>query len=112
MVLFRPDSINLFPDARRVTVPESKVRTEAKKKKQSKKAADVQERRADKDALASNRNWVPWVAIPAGLLGVLWMVVYNLAGGELGFMRSLGDWNVVIGLGLIIASFSFMTLWK
>ena len=38
--------------------------------------------------------------------------IYNLAGSAVGFMRVLGDWNVVIGLGLIIASFSFMTLWK
>ncbi|MCC2594592.1 cell division protein CrgA [Tessaracoccus sp. OS52] len=94
-------------------MPESKVRSDAKKKKLARKSADVAERRADKrDVLATNRNWVPWVFIPVGLLGVLWMVVYNLAGNSLGFMRALGDWNVVIGLGLIIASFSFMTLWK
>ena len=40
------------------------------------------------------------------------MVVYNLAGQSIGFMRALGDWNVAIGLGLIVACFSFMTLWK
>lgn len=93
-------------------MPESKVRDSAKKKKQAKQAGDVAERRQEKDALASTRNWVPWLFIPVGLLGVLWMVVYNLAGSAVGFMRFLGDWNVVIGLGLIIASFSFMTLWK
>lgn len=93
-------------------MPESKVRASAKKKKQAKQAGEVAERRQEKDALAGTRNWVPWLFIPVGLLGVLWMVVYNLAGSSLGFMRALGDWNVVIGLGLIIASFSFMTLWK
>lgn len=113
MVLFGPGSINLFTDARRVNVPESKVRSDAKKKKLAKKSADVAQRRAERnDVLAANRNWVPWVFIPVGLLGVVWMVVYNLAGNALGFMRVLGDWNVVIGLGLIIACFSFMTLWK
>lgn len=94
-------------------MPESKVRNDAKKKRQEKRAAEVAERRAERAALGpASRNWVPWVFIPVGLLGVLWMVVYNLAGNSLGFMRALGDWNVVIGLGLIIASFSFMTLWK
>lgn len=113
MVLFAPDSINLFTDARRVTVAESKVRADAKKKKQAQRAAAVEDRRAEKQTMGpSTRNWVPWVFIPVGLLGVLWMVVYNLAGNSLGFMRAIGDWNVVVGLGLIIASFSFMTLWK
>ena len=93
-------------------MPESKVRSSAKKKKQAKLAGEVAERRQEKDELTSNRSWVPWLFIPVGLLGVLWMVVYNLAGSSLGFMRAIGDWNVVIGLGLIIASFSFMTLWK
>lgn len=93
-------------------MPESKVRINAKKKKQSKEAGEVAERRHEKDALATDRGWVPWLFIPVGLLGVLWMVVYNLGGSAIGFMRFLGDWNVVIGLGLIIASFSFMTLWK
>lgn len=93
-------------------MPESKVRSSAKKKKQAKQAGEVAELRQEKDALATSRSWVPWLFIPVGLLGVLWMVVYNLAGSSLGFMRAIGDWNVVIGLGLIIASFSFMTLWK
>jgi hypothetical protein len=52
------------------------------------------------------------VFIPVGLLGVLWMVVWQLAGQSIGFMRALGDWNVAIGLVLIVASFSLMTLWK
>ncbi len=94
-------------------MPESKVRKQAKANKQQKNALEASERRGDVDRLGgAPRNWVPWVFIPVGLLGVLWMVTYNLAGTSIGFMRILGDWNVAIGLGLIVASFSLMTLWK
>ena len=93
-------------------MPESKVRKQAKAKKQQKNAVETAERRSSDQMGATRRDWVPWVFIPVGLLGVLWMVVYNLAGTSLGFMRVLGDWNVAIGLGLIVASFSLMTLWK
>lgn len=94
-------------------MPVSKVRSKAESKKKSKDAAELAELRAEAARLApSNRSWVPAVFIPVGLLGVAWMIVYNLAGQDIGFMRALGDWNVGIGLGLIVASFSFMTLWK
>ena len=94
-------------------MPESKIRKQAKTKQQQKTAVEGAERRSERQRLSgAQRNWVPWVFIPVGLLGVLWMVVYNLAGADIGFMRALGDWNVAIGLGLIVASFSLMTLWK
>lgn len=92
---------------------ESRVRSDAKKKKQAKRAAELAERRAEKQAAGpSARPWVPWVFIPVGLLGVIWMVVYQLAGNSIGFMSAMGNWNVVVGLVLIVASFSLMTLWK
>lgn len=94
-------------------MPVSKVRSNAESKKKSKDRAELAEKRSETARLAStNRNWVPAVFIPVGLLGVAWMIVYNLAGQDIGFMKAIGDWNVAIGLGLIVASFSFMTLWK
>jgi len=94
-------------------VPESKVRKKAEVKKQRRNSADLAEKRSEKMRLApANRNWVPAVFIPVGLLGVAWMVVNSLAGQAIPFMRALGDWNIAIGLGLIVACFSFMTLWK
>lgn len=94
-------------------MPVSKVRSKAESKKKSKDRAELAELRAEAARLApSNRNWVPAVFLPVFLLGVLWMIVYNLAGQDIAFMRALGDWNVGIGLGLIVAGFSFMTLWK
>lgn len=94
-------------------MPESKVRGDAKRKKQARKDADLKQQKAEASRLGGGgREWVPWVFVPVGLLGVLWMIVYNLAGSSLGFMTALGGWNVVVGLGLIVASFGLMTLWK
>lgn len=94
-------------------MPESKTRKQAEVKKKARSKSELAEQRATNARLApADRNWVPYVFIPVGLLGVLWMVVYNLAGSSIGFMRALGDWNVGIGIGLIVASFALMTLWK
>ena len=113
MLTFRLRWITLLSANEGGPVPESKVRKQAKTKQQQKRALEGNERRSQSERLSGgHRNWVPWVFIPVGLLGVLWMVAYNLAGTQLGFMRALGDWNVAIGLGLIVASFSLMTLWK
>ncbi len=95
-------------------MPESKVRKSAKTKARKKQAAELAEQREERKRLTStgSRKWVPWAFSIVGLLGVLWMVVWNLAGQQISFMRSLGDWNVLISLGLILASFAIMTLWK
>ena len=94
-------------------MPESKVRKTAEDKKKSKAKAELAEKRSEKARLApAGRSWVPAVFLPIGLLGVAWMVTWNLAYEYIGFMRSLGDWNLAIGLGLIVVSFTGMTLWK
>lgn len=94
-------------------MPESKTRKKADQKKKAEERTELNEKRRETQRLApGSRNWVPAVFIPVGLLGVLWMVVYNLAGSMIPFMKALGDWNVAIGLILIVACFSFMTLWK
>lgn len=94
-------------------MPESKVRKTAEGKKRSKAKAELAEQRREAARLApAGRSWVPAVFLPIGLLGVAWMVTWNLAYEYVGFMRTLGDWNLAIGLGLIVTSFFGMTLWK
>lgn len=94
-------------------MPESRVRKSAAKKKQHKANIEKREEKQQTARLAGGgRDWVPWVFVPLGLLGVLWMVVWSLAGQHIGFMMSLGNWNLAIAIGLIMASFGFMTLWK
>nr|WP_255433738.1 cell division protein CrgA [Tessaracoccus sp. MC1865] len=108
-----PASIRLGEIVEGDIVAESKVRKQAADKQKRKRLSELAEQRAETARLApGGRNWVPGVFIPIGLLGVAWMVVYNLAGQDIGFMRSIGDWNVAIGLILIVVGFSGMTLWK
>lgn len=93
-------------------MPESKVRKEAAEKKKAKRVQETKEARATKARLAHDRAWVPWLFIPVGLLGVLWIIVYNLAGTRVAFLAGLGGWNIIIGLGLFMASFFIATFWK
>lgn len=93
-------------------MPESKVRPEAKKKAQAKNRTKVEERRAEKKAAPVDRSWVPKVFVPLFLLGVLWLIVYYIAGNQIPGMKDLGDWNVLIGMCLMAAAFGVATLWK
>ncbi len=94
-------------------MPESKVRKQAKAKKQHRRAVEGTEQRSRTERIkGAPRPWVPYVFVPVFLLGVLWLVVWNLAGNSIPPMAAIGDWNVIIGLVLIVAGFSLMTLWK
>ena len=95
-------------------MPESKVRKSTEQKQKLAREAQLAEKRADRRRLSGpvDRSWVPWVFVPVGLLGVLWLVVYYIAGNQMPVMSALGGWNILIGMGMIGASFSLMTLWK
>jgi hypothetical protein len=62
-----------------------------------------------------SRQWVPPTFITVGLLGVLWMVVFYVTSAAsivVPVMSDLSGWNVLIGMGLMAASFGIATLWK
>ena len=46
------------------------------------------------------------------LLGLAWLVVYYLWGQDLGFMRSVGNWNFAIGFALMIAGLLMTMRWR
>lgn len=95
-------------------MPESKVRKEAAAKKVAKRKAKAAKKHSENIAsrMAASRDWVPWVFVPMGLLGVLWLIVFYIAGNDVPFMDALGNWNYLVGLGLIAACFGVATLWK
>jgi Cell division protein CrgA len=55
-----------------------------------------------------------WAPVMAGffILGLLWIVVYYIAGADLPVMKTLGWWNVVVGFGLIGIGFGMSTRWR
>ncbi len=46
------------------------------------------------------------------LLGLAWLVTYYLWGQDLGFMRSIGNWNFAIGFALMIAGLLMTMRWR
>lgn len=58
------------------------------------------------------RRWVAPAFVTVGLLGVVWLVVYYLAGRDLPLMSKLGDWNIMIGMGLMAVALGLSMLWK
>lgn len=96
-------------------MPESKVRkVAAEKKKQARveAEADVRAKKARRVAGPGSRRWVPPTFIAIGLAGVLWLIVYYIAGTSVPFMADLGGWNIMIGMGGMAAAFAIATLWK
>ena len=89
------------------------MRKKAVEKKIAKKEAEIAKNRGENPAkFNAGRDWAPWVFLPLGLIGVLWLLLFYIAGADIGFIRVLGNWNYLIGLGLIAASFVTMTFWK
>lgn len=96
-------------------MPESKSRKKASEKKKqasAEAAAEARQERKRHVAAPGSRRWVPPAFITVGLLGVLWLVVYYIAGHLIPFMSDLGGWNVMIGMGCMAAAFAIATLWK
>jgi len=63
---------------------------------------------------AKRRRSTAWVAptmVALLLLGLAWVVVYYLTQAELP-IAALGNWNLVVGLGLIAAGCIVATRWQ
>lgn len=66
----------------------------------------------DPAADAPSGRWVPITGSALLILGLLWIVVYYVAGGSIGVIDSLGNWNLLIGMGMIVGGFLVFTRWK
>ncbi|NLT30852.1 MAG: cell division protein CrgA [Propionibacterium sp.] len=96
-------------------MPESKVRKGAAAKKKLKRQNQLVEQREEHKRIAPDAGSGKWVVpafVACGLIGVAWLVVYYLAGNSVPGMSSLGDWNILIGMGLMAAAFVIATFWK
>ncbi len=56
-------------------------------------------------------RWIAPAMIVCWLLGLAWIVVYYLA-PDLPYMSELGNWNLLVGMGLIALGFVFATRWE
>lgn len=65
-------------------------------------------------APTGNRYAAP-LMIASAVVGLLWIVVFYVISGtdiQIPVYSDLGDWNIVIGMGFIVAAFGFAMKWE
>ena len=91
-------------------MPKSKVR----KKSVYTPPQEVVEARAGRAARAAKPSprWYAPLMVALMVLGLLWIVVYYVAGDRIPFMTSLSAWNFAIGFGLMVAGLIMSMRWR
>lgn len=62
-----------------------------------------------------SKRWVAPVMLVCFIVGLAWIVVFYLsraAGMEVPGMATLGNWNILVGMGLIAVGFIVATQWE
>lgn len=57
-------------------------------------------------------RWVVPTMCTLLLLGLAWIVVFYLSEGDLPGMRELGDWNLLVGMGMIMLGLLTAMKWE
>lgn len=90
-------------------MPKSKVR---KKSVYTPPEDVVRSRGAQAGALQPSPRWWAPVMVTLMLLGLLWIVVFYVAGDRIPFMQSLGSWNFAVGFGAMVAGLIMSMRWR
>ena len=56
-----------------------------------------------------------WIGPAMGiffLLGIAWLVVFYVTNGDAPGLSALGNWNLLVGFGLICVGFGLATQWR
>jgi Cell division protein CrgA len=57
-------------------------------------------------------RWVVPVMLFCFLVGLAWIVTWYLAGTQIPGLNEIGNWNILIGMGLIAIGFVVSTQWR
>ncbi|MGH3459110.1 cell division protein CrgA [Aeromicrobium sp.] len=60
-------------------------------------------------------RWAAPAMVASAVVGLLWIVVFYVVSGtdtRIPFYSDLGQWNIVIGMGFILAAFGFAMKWE
>ena len=90
-------------------MPKSKVR---KKSVYTPPADALQARGARAKAVKPSPRWYAPLMVALMLIGLVWIVVYYVAGDKIPFMVSLGPWNFAIGFGAMVAGLVMSMRWR
>ncbi|MFF1818947.1 cell division protein CrgA [Kribbella sp. NPDC058245] len=85
-------------------MPESSSRNKKKTEK-------VKTEKTPKQPRTQSRVWVAPLMLASWLLGLAWLVVFYVAGQDVPLMKDLGNWNLLVGMGLIALGFVVSTQW-
>ncbi|HTW19650.1 MAG TPA: cell division protein CrgA [Mycobacteriales bacterium] len=55
--------------------------------------------------------WVGPLMLGCFLVGIVWLVLFYVTGGSLP-IKSIANWNLLVGFGFIIAGFVTSTQWR
>lgn len=66
---------------------------------------------AEKSVAMASPRWLAPTMVALFVVGLLWIVAYYLT-PDLPVLRELGNWNMLVGFGLIMAGFALSTRWR
>ncbi|SDD36886.1 Uncharacterised protein family (UPF0233) [Geodermatophilus telluris] len=89
-------------------MPKSKVR----KKSVYTPPQGVLQPQAGARAVQPSPRWYAPLMVALMVLGLLWIVVYYVAGDQIPFMVSLGAWNFAIGFGAMVLGLVMSMRWR
>jgi hypothetical protein len=55
--------------------------------------------------------WVAPLMLGLFLIGIVWLVLFYVTGGSIP-IKAVGNWNLAIGFGFIVAGFVTSTQWR
>lgn len=57
-------------------------------------------------------RWAAPAMVTCALIGLAWIVVFYTAGDQVPYLSDLGNWNLIVGMGFIVAAFGFSMKWE
>ena len=90
-------------------MPKSKVR---KKSVYTPPEGVLQSRTAQARAARPSPGWYAPLMVGLMVLGLLWIVVYYVAGSQIPFMVTLSAWNFAIGFGGMVIGLVMSMRWR
>ena len=90
-------------------MPKSKVR---KKSVYTPPQEVLQSRAAQARAAQPSPRWYAPLMVALMVLGLLWIVVYYVAGDHIPFMVGLRPWNFAIGFGAMVVGLVMSMRWR
>lgn len=87
-------------------MPESKGRPKSKSKPRQ---SDPY--KSERKTTEANAPWFLPVMLGLMIIGVLWVVLFYLVQGSFP-LPGIGAWNLVVGLGFVMAGFIMSTQWR